>query len=26
MEEARGNKEIIVTNDLDYGHLLAFFQ
>jgi len=24
MEEARGNKEIIVTHDLDYGHLLAF--
>jgi len=24
MEEARRNKEIIVTHDLDYGHLLAF--
>lgn len=24
MEEARGNKESIVTHDLDYGHLLAF--
>ena len=24
MEKARANKEIIVTHDLDYGHLLAF--
>ena len=24
VEEARGNQEIIVTHDLDYGHLLAF--
>lgn len=24
MGEARGNEEIIVTHDLDYGHLLAF--
>ena len=24
IEEARANKEIIVTHDLDYGHLLAF--
>ncbi len=24
MEEARANKEVIVTHDLDYGHLLAF--
>ncbi|MBM3236239.1 hypothetical protein FJZ31_08065 [Candidatus Poribacteria bacterium] len=24
VEEARGNKETIVTHDLDYGHLLAF--
>jgi predicted nuclease of predicted toxin-antitoxin system len=24
MEEARGNNEIIVTHDLDYGDLLAF--
>jgi len=24
IEEARRNKEIIVTHDLDYGHLLAF--
>jgi len=24
IEEARANREIIVTHDLDYGHLLAF--
>jgi predicted nuclease of predicted toxin-antitoxin system len=24
MEEAKVNKEVIVTHDLDYGHLLAF--
>jgi predicted nuclease of predicted toxin-antitoxin system len=24
MEEARANKETILTHDLDYGHLLAF--
>lgn len=24
MEEARANKEVIITHDLDYGHLLAF--
>lgn len=24
MEEARAKKEVIVTHDLDYGHLLAF--
>ena len=24
MEEARANRETIVTHDLDYGHLLAF--
>ena len=24
MEEARRNKEVIITHDLDYGHLLAF--
>lgn len=24
VEEARRNKEVIVTHDLDYGHLLAF--
>ena len=24
IEEARGNDEVIVTHDLDYGHLLAF--
>lgn len=24
MEEARGGKEVIVTHDLDYSHLLAF--
>ncbi|MBC7265190.1 MAG: DUF5615 family PIN-like protein [Chloroflexi bacterium] len=24
IEEAKANKEVIVTHDLDYGHLLAF--
>ncbi|MCS6937273.1 MAG: DUF5615 family PIN-like protein [Candidatus Bipolaricaulota bacterium] len=24
MEEAKANHEVIVTHDLDYGHLLAF--
>lgn len=24
MEEAKTNKEVIITHDLDYGHLLAF--
>lgn len=24
MEEAKANKEVIITHDLDYGHLLAF--
>jgi len=24
MEKARGSQEVIVTHDLDYGHLLAF--
>lgn len=24
MEEARKNQEVIITHDLDYGHLLAF--